>query len=255
MNIKYTVEMNILMTIGLLKAHGVKNMIISPGGTNVCFATSVMNDGYFNLYSCVDERSAAYMACGIAEETGEPVVLCCTGATASRNYVPALTEAYYRKLPILVITTSQFEGKVGHLFPQVTDRSAQMNDIICYSTHIPCKIEGKDNRWFYNTEINKAILALTYNGGGPSHINLATDSSISFGVETLPEERVIKRYTLDDSLPELHGDKIGVYVGSHGKWRVSSSPRKLKSSARDIMRLFSATTRATITGNIRLKPV
>lgn len=81
MNIKYTVEMNILMTIGLLKAHGVKNMIISPGGTNVCFATSVMNDGYFNLYSCVDERSAAYMACGIAEETGEPVVLCCTGAT------------------------------------------------------------------------------------------------------------------------------------------------------------------------------
>lgn len=218
MNIKYTVEMNILMTIGLLKAHGVKNMIISPGGTNVCFATSVMNDGYFNLYSCVDERSAAYMACGIAEETGEPVVWCCTGATASRNYVPALTEAYYRKLPILVITTSQFEGKVGHLFPQVTDRSAQMNDIICYSTHIPCKIEGKDNRWFYNTEINKAILALTYNGGGPSHINLATDSSISFGVETLPEERVIKRYTLDDSLPELHGDKIGVYVGSHGKW-------------------------------------
>ena len=61
------------------------------------FVASVQNDDYFELYSCVDERSAAYMACGMAEEAEEPVAICCTGATASRNYLPGLTEAFLQK--------------------------------------------------------------------------------------------------------------------------------------------------------------
>lgn len=55
----------------------------------------------------MDERYSAYLACGMAAESDEPVVLNCTGATASRNYIPALTKAYYRKLPILAITSMQ----------------------------------------------------------------------------------------------------------------------------------------------------
>ena len=51
-----------------------------------------MQDSWFEMYSSVDERSAAYMACGMAAESGEVVVLSCTGATASRNYVSGLTE-------------------------------------------------------------------------------------------------------------------------------------------------------------------
>ena len=57
---------------------------------------SLMYDGSFEMISSVDERSAAYMACGMAEESGEPVMITCTGATAARNYMPALTEAFYR---------------------------------------------------------------------------------------------------------------------------------------------------------------
>lgn len=69
------------------------------------FIGSIQNDSWFEIYSSVDERSAAYLACGLAAETGEPVVISCTGATASRNYMPGLTEAYYRKLPVLAITS------------------------------------------------------------------------------------------------------------------------------------------------------
>lgn len=221
MNIKYSIEPNILMTMSLLKAHNIRDVVISPGGTNVCLSTSLMNDTFFKLYSCVDERSAAYMACGIAEECDTPVVLCCTGATASRNYVPALTEAFYRKLPILVLTTSQHEGKVGHNFPQVTDRWQQMNDILNYSTHIPVKIDGNMDHWHYNVEINKAILTLTRSGGGPSHINLATDSSIDFSTDVLPNERVIHRIEIDDCFPQIASHRIAVYVGNHKKWTPS----------------------------------
>ena len=99
----YTNERNVQIVISLLKAHGVKKIVTSPGTTNITFVGSLQQDPYFELYSSVDERSAAYIACGLAAESGEPVGLSCTGATASRNYYSGLTEAYYRKLPIVAI--------------------------------------------------------------------------------------------------------------------------------------------------------
>ena len=121
----YTNERNVQILISLLKEHGIKRVIASPGSTNVTFVASLQQDPFFKIYSCVDERSAAYMACGMAAESNEPVVLSCTGATASRNYFPALTEAFYRKLPILAVTSTQDESKIGHNIAQVIDRRQQ----------------------------------------------------------------------------------------------------------------------------------
>lgn len=73
----YSDERNIQILISLLKQSGIKKIIASPGATNVSFVGSLQNDPYFEMYSCVDERSAAYMACGMAAESGEPVVLSC----------------------------------------------------------------------------------------------------------------------------------------------------------------------------------
>ena len=93
----YTSERNAQIVIALLKANNIRKIIVSPGATNITFVASIQQDPYFEIYSSVDERSAAYMACGLAAESGEPVVLSCTGATASRNYLPGLTEAFYRR--------------------------------------------------------------------------------------------------------------------------------------------------------------
>ena len=114
----YTNERNVQIVIALLKAHGIRRVIVSPGTTNMTFVVSIQNDPWFQLWSSVDERSAAYIACGMAAETKEPVVISCTGATASRNYMPGLTEAYYRKLPVLAITSTRGNHKVGHLVDQ-----------------------------------------------------------------------------------------------------------------------------------------
>ena len=133
---KYTVERHTQILIALLKEYGIRKIVISPGNTNVTFVVSVQNDPFFELYSCVDERSAAYMACGLASKCGEAVVLSCTGATASRNYFPGLTEAYYRKLPILAITSTQHEYKIGNNIAQVIDRSVAPNDTIRYSLSV-----------------------------------------------------------------------------------------------------------------------
>lgn len=214
----YSDERNIQILISLLKQSGIKKIIASPGATNVSFVGSLQNDPYFEMYSCVDERSAAYMACGMAAESGEPVVLSCTGATSSRNYMPALTEAYYRKLPILAVTSTQDIRRVGHMIAQVTDRSVKPNDVCVHAEYIPTCTDAIAE-WDATIRINRAILALRHHGGGPVHINLATVYSKNFSVKELPVAKVIRRISTGDKFPEIgKGKRVAIFVGSHTKW-------------------------------------
>lgn len=66
----YTSERNAQMLIALMKHHKVRKVIASPGTTNLCLVGSLQQDSYFEMYSCADERSAAYIACGLAQESG-----------------------------------------------------------------------------------------------------------------------------------------------------------------------------------------
>lgn len=213
----YANERSVLILVALLKAHNIKRIIASPGTTNLSFVASVQSDPFFEIYSCVDERSAAYMACGMAAETGEPVVITCTGATASRNYPSGLTEAYYRKLPVLAITGTQDENKIGHLHAQVIDRSVIPNDVVRYSYHIRATYTD-DDAYYTEVKINQAINELFRHGGGPVHINLHTLYIRDFGVKVLPNVRTIKclDYTKVDSFPTLPNGRIGIFIGSHG---------------------------------------
>ena len=215
--IGYPDERNIQILIALMKHHGVRRGVVSPGATNVTFVAPLQEDPDFELYSSVDERSAAYMACGMAAETGEPVFLSCTGATASRNYLPALTEAYYRKLPVLAITSSQHLGRIGHMVPQVIDRTSPLGDACRLSVQCPT-VSSSDDEWACSMAINRALLELGRHGGGPVHINLVTTYSENFSVKTLPPAPVVDRIMPGDELPSLDGRRVAVFVGAHSAW-------------------------------------
>lgn len=212
---KYSEERNIQIVISLLKAHNINKIIASPGATNLSFVASVQDDPFFEIYSAVDERSAAYIACGLAAETGEPVVLSCTGATASRNYMPGMTEAFYRKLPVLAITSNAGSEKKYHLIAQQIDRSNIPNDTAKISVDIPV-IKDDNDAWDANLKINKAILEMSRHGGGPAHINLATTYSTNYIDASIPEERAIKRiYSDTPNFPQLKSGRIAIFIGSH----------------------------------------
>ena len=213
-NNHYTSERNAQIVISLLKAHGVRLVVASPGTTNMCFVGSVQNDPFFTVYSSVDERSAAYMACGLSEQTGEPVVLSCTGATASRNYYPGLTEAFYKKLPIIAITSHQGTDRIGSLKDQNIDRRVVPPDLVRVSVEAVV-VKDKRDEHYCEIEVNKAILECRRHGGGPVHINLFTRYSQDFSVKNLPSVQVIKRYMQYDKLPEIPEGRIGVFCGSH----------------------------------------
>lgn len=209
----YTDEKNALIIIALLKANGISKVIASPGTTNMALVCSMQHDDFFQVYSAVDERSAAYMACGLAHETGEPVVISCTGATASRNYMSGMTEAYYRKLPILAITSTQNVAKVGHHVAQVIDRNNKPNDTQRLSVTLPI-VKDDEDFWECEIKVNQAVLELKRAGGGPVHINLPTRYSRAYETKALPTCRVLNRFTPSDKLPELKG-RVAVFIGAH----------------------------------------
>lgn len=210
----YSSEINIQVVIALLKANGIRKIVVSPGATNFSLVGSMQGDPFFEIYSSVDERSAAYIACGLAAESGEPVVLSCTGSTASRNYLPGLTEAYYRKLPILAITSHQGTDRIGQLIYQNVDRRNPPHDAVKLSVELPVVKDERDKA-FVIMETNKAILELRRNGGGPVHINLFTTYSKDFSIKELPPVRVMRRVQAWDKMPEMTKGSICVYVGSH----------------------------------------
>lgn len=213
----YSIEKNVQIIVALLKAHGIRYVIASPGATNVCLTASLQSDDYFKIYSSVDERSAAYLACGLAAETEEPVVLTCTEATASRNYLPGLTEAFYRKLPVLAITATNNKFYVGQNHPQMIDRSVLPVDVARKSVYIPILRTPKEERG-YAVLVNDAILELTRNGGGPVHLEYETEYSQDYSITSLPSVNVIHRITYREVFPELPQGNTAIYVGEHNRW-------------------------------------
>lgn len=230
-----TDDRNAQVILALFKEYGIKKIVVSPGTTNVPISRSVQVDPWFEVYSVVDERSAAYFAGGLAYESGEAVVLSCTGATASRNYIPGLTEAYYRNLPVIALTSQHHTSDFGNLVPQVTDRTSSQNDIKKISVHLPVIKDDEDyERCIISS--NKALIAATTKGNGPVHINLPV-SNFSFTTQELPQVRRINyldqlqiEIQLKQLAKELHSKKVAVFIGAHRKFD-KNSERQLEKFA------------------------
>ena len=94
------------------KAKQIKHIVISPGSRNAPLTIGFANDPYFNCYSIVDERCAAFFALGIAQQRREPVAVVCTSGSALLNYYPAFSEAFYSNIPLVVISADRPSSKI-----------------------------------------------------------------------------------------------------------------------------------------------
>ena len=213
MALGYSKNKSIQILIALLKAHGIDQAIVSPGNTDLEFVAGLQFDKSFSMYSSVDERSAAYMACGLAGSTKKPVVIACTEATASRDYYPGITEAFYRKLPILAVTGVHRYCQIGHLHSQIIDRDTSPKDSFITKVQLPI-IKDEEDEWETMLLVNKAILDLLRPGGGPVHIDLPfCNFDYDFAMRELPTVRKIERYYIGNEFPTLKNKKIAIYIG------------------------------------------
>ncbi len=149
-------------------------------------------------------------------------MLSCTGATASRNYLPGLTEAFYRHLPVVAITSTERLAKVGQNIAQMIDRSQMQKDVVKMSVTANA-VDNPTDEWQCIVQVNKVLLEIHHHGTGPVHINLEKVNGDAFDVKEIPACRVIRRYLVGDTLPSLPQGRIGVFVGAHAIWTAEAT--------------------------------
>lgn len=192
----------------LLLSHHITDIVVCPGSRN---ATIVHNlnelKGRINIHPVTDERSAAFVALGMTLATEQAVAVCVTSGSALLNCIPAVAEAYYRHLPLLVISADRPAQWINQLDGQTLPQQQALMPYCCtYSVSTP---HTPTDLWQNNRNINEAILRLQHHGGGPSHINVAIEEPMfSFTTATLPNERIIKEFTANEPSSPLPQEVI-----------------------------------------------
>jgi 2-succinyl-5-enolpyruvyl-6-hydroxy-3-cyclohexene-1-carboxylate synthase len=206
---------NIRMLLYLLKAYNIRYFVMSPGARNIPLVKSIEDDPFFTCYSVVDERSAAYFAVGLTLEVKAPVAITCTSAQATRNYIPGMTEAFYRRAPVLAITSDYDENFTNQQNMQSVRQMSIPSDTANVSVDIPI-IKDRNDEHLATRRINQALDALTRYGGGPAHVNLRIDQHWVRGKDELEPVRKITRYLpLDTDWPSIGNRKVLLVVGQH----------------------------------------
>lgn len=187
----YTDKKNVLQLAALLKAYGIKHIVLSPGSRNSPLSHTFAAEPFFICHSVVDERSAAFYALGIIQAISEPVAVCCTSGSAALNFAPAVAEAFYQQIPLLVITADRPGSQIGQMLGQTLPQPGLFNTLVKKTVHLP-EISNAEDEWFCNRLINEAIQALDHNGKGPAHINIPLSEPLfNFTIEALPDVRKI----------------------------------------------------------------
>lgn len=205
--------------IAMLKVYKIKNIIASPGIQNSRFNSMVQENSDFRCISVYDERSAAYTAVGMSYESNSPTVITCTGATSSRNYLPAMTEAYYRKIPVIAITFFNPESNKYNFATQFLDRSISQNDVKYVSVELPI-INSEIDKKRCLTYINAALYNAKYLNK-PVHINCPSILDFDIDRTELPKDIWKTNYYKNDfeeNLTNLKNKKIAIFIGAHNKF-------------------------------------
>ena len=215
---------SVQLLVAALKEKGIKNIVISAGTSHDAIIRSIEEDGFFNTYNVVDERSASFFALGIIQETSMPVAIICTSGTATSNYMSGVTEAYKRKMPLIVITADKNPYYLNQLEEQMIDQVGLFDTNTKYNNTLPI-VRDKKDEWYCQRIINEALLELDHHGKGPIHINIPIEDGMfaidnTFTTQELPKFNLIDR--IDSSSDEskwkekfemLQGKKVLIILG------------------------------------------
>lgn len=206
---KFSKKLNVQLLAETLKSFGIENIVLSPGSRNGALATHFTHHPDFKTYSIVDERSAGFVALGMAQQTRKPVVVCCTSGSALVNYYPAVTEAFYQNVPLIVLSADRPEHLVDN-FDGQTIRQKNVLDLHTY--HSTQLTENEDTQSLTdNLGLIKKAIANCLQNSGPVHINMPFSEPL---------------YEFQDSI-DIQFDKISVptkekteidFNSFHKKW-------------------------------------
>ena len=208
--------------LGALKSAGITDVVLTPGSRNAPFSISIANTPFFETYSIVDERSAAFFAMGLSQQSKRPTVLICTSGTALLNYAPAIAEAYYQRIPLLVISADRPEEWID----KGEGQSIRQNNVFQnYADYSACLIADEKEGSDQNKEIIQNTIQYLISNNGPVHLNVPFQEPLYelIDCEELPSFQFETKENSMDVLKEVYesleiiqkSERIMVLVGQH----------------------------------------
>ncbi len=152
--------------------HGIEIAIISPGSRNAPLTLAFVRQPGIQCYSISDERSAAFIGIGMAQSRRKTVALICTSGSAALNYAPAVAEAFFQEIPLLIITADRPPEWIDQWDGQTIRQENIYGKHIKRSYNVPVDLSHKDAIWQTYRIINEAAIATFSDNRGPVHINI-----------------------------------------------------------------------------------
>lgn len=167
---RYSKNLNVQLLAEVFKAYGIEHIILSPGSRNGSLSTHFSHHPDFKTYSIVDERSAGFVALGMAQQLRKPVVLCCTSGSALVNYYPAVTEAFYQNVPLIILSADRPE----HLVDQFDGQTIRQKGVLDLHTYHSTQLTEDDSTQALtdNLGLIKNTVNASIQNSGPVHINM-----------------------------------------------------------------------------------
>ncbi len=188
---KYSSKRSIQILAHLLQQYGIADVVISPGSRNAPLAIHFSEIDSFNCYSIVDERSAAFVAMGMAKSEKKPVAITCTSGSAVVNYYPAVAEAFYQNIPLLVLTADRPTDFVD-IFDGQTIRQKDVFHQHSYGDFQLLE-DSKENAEDINFDTIKKAIELCFEKQGPVHINIPLEEPLYELVSELPKFPTVEK--------------------------------------------------------------
>lgn len=204
---------NVNILTSLIKKSEIRNAVVCPGSRNAPIVNNLYNLDDIDCHPVTDERSAGFYALGLALATGQPVVVCVTSGSALLNVLPAVAEAYYQKVPMLVVSADRPVEWIGQNDGQTLPQADALHPFVVKSVSLP-EPEDSIKRWHCNRLVNEALIAMRADNR-PVHINVPISEPLfDFSVETLPDERLITLYPSSTDIPRLRQMAMDVFFSS-----------------------------------------
>jgi len=186
----------------ILKQKGIKHIVLCPGSRNAPIIASITDDPFFTCYSIVDERSAGFFALGIGQMIKSTVAVVCTSGTAVLNLAPAVAEAYYQRIPLLVISSDRPKEWVNQGESQTLNQANIFTNFIRKSFDLIQEPKSKNELWYQNREISEAINATMLPFFGPVHLNMRFEEPLYESGDEASDPKIIREITTKTTLSE-----------------------------------------------------
>lgn len=208
---------NIAILTALLREHGVGHAVVCPGSRNAAIVNNLTECLGIECFAATDERSAAFEAMGISLSTGQPTVVCVTSGSALLNTLPAVAEAWYQHVPLIVISADRPAEWIEQLDGQTIEQPGALKRWCVESVNLP-EVKDEVEHWNCNWLVNKTLLMAKHHLR-PVHINVPLSEPLyKFNREKLGDERVVSLRDTESLVKEfVRCEKVMIIVGQERK--------------------------------------